>query len=100
MIRRFSYLKTALSVSMLEFRAAGMLLAQGAEGAAWVSRLPGRDAIVNNPESTPGRNGEDGTGDESEEAWWIDGGVTGASLFDRECDKAAKKIGLLYDGGS
>lgn len=30
--------------------------------------------------------------------WWFDGGVAGASLFERECDRAARRIGMLFDG--
>lgn len=29
--------------------------------------------------------------------WWCHGGVSGASLFERECDKAARRVGRLFD---
>lgn len=65
-----------------------MLLAQGSEGERWIERLPVFDDHV--PSS--------GSGQEGEEVLWLGGGgVRGASLFERECDKAAKRIGGLFD---
>lgn len=73
-----------------------MLLAQGSEGEGWINRLPGCDdnraqtgqgGLKEHCEASPG--GEEGV-------WWGDG-VRGASLFERECDKAAKLIGRLFD---
>lgn len=100
-----------------------MLLAQGSEGQKWIGRLPGPDRQGNSSisgdtsndrqddnrsinitqsEDTPNiyaRNGPTQTGDEAagEWSWWCQGGVSGASLFERECDKAAKRVGRLFD---
>ena len=71
---------------------AGMLLAQGSEGAQWIERLPVfGDDIPNRCEAAGG-------GEQSEEVLRLGGGgVSGASLFERECDKAAKRIEGLFD---
>lgn len=72
-----------------------MLLAQGSEGEAWINRLPGRD---DNEAKTGGFEGpcEAFPRGEAGGGWWTDG-VVGASLFERECDKAAKMVGRLFD---
>jgi len=62
-----------------------MLLAQGSEGINWIARLPGDDGGV----------AEKGQGGEG--LWWSHGGISGASSFERECDKAAKRVGNLFE---
>eukprot|EP00903_Cladosiphon_okamuranus_P009460 g9019.t1 len=73
-------------------QAMGMLLAQGSEGQMWIDRLPIFGDKVPSPigAATEGEPGE-------EVVWLGGGGVSGASLFERECDKAAKRIGGLFD---
>lgn len=89
-----------------------MLLAQGPEGHRWISHLPGHDQ---HDESDNGDDrGDDadgfknasktsiGGGKEEDETkggslCWCGGGVSGASLFERECDRSAKMIGRLFD---
>ncbi|CAM9097761.1 unnamed protein product, partial [Hapterophycus canaliculatus] len=102
-------------------QAMGMLLAQGSEGQKWIERLPGPDRQDNsissnnrndstcNNSNTHIENGSktwddggvtaplDSAGVAGEGSWWCQGGVSGASLFERECDKAAKRVGRLFD---
>lgn len=79
----------------------GMLLAQGSEGHKWINRLPGSDQDGGGDDDMGGcKNASEtslGGGKEGGSLWWCAGGVTGASLFERECDKAAKMIGRLFD---
>lgn len=86
---------------------AGMLMAQGGEGAEWIARLPGRDisnfrkhGVNCSSETLPGSSAKSCNGYDGDKEWWVDGGMIGASLFERECDKAARKIGRLYDDSS
>lgn len=73
-------------------RLEGMLLAQGSEGEKWIERLPVFGDNVPSPCEAAG-DGEPG-----EQVLWLGGGgVSGASLFERECDKAALRIGGLFD---
>lgn len=73
-----------------------MLLAQGSEGEGWIKRLPGCDD--NRAQTRQGVSKEhcEASPGGGEGVWWADG-VSGASLFERECDKAAKLIGRLFD---
>lgn len=74
----------------------GMLLGQGSEGEKWIERLPVFGDDVPSPCGAAG-GGE--RGEQGEEVLWLSGGggVSGASLLERECDKAAKRIGGLFD---
>lgn len=101
-----------------------MLLAQGSEGLAWIRRLPGPDEDrlrhAENARSVPKREQEQqeqvsespgiqsqpGTGglqlencgrNDSQTSWWGDDEISSASSFERECDKAARRIGRLFD---
>ena len=69
----------------------GMLLAQGSESEKWIRRLPGNE---------PSRSLEDRheSGHGQSEKWWADG-IAGASSFERACQKAAERIGRLYEEG-
>eukprot|EP00752_Nemacystus_decipiens_P006630 g5961.t1 len=69
-------------------QAMGMLLAQGSEGVQWIERLP----VFGDGAPSPG-DGEHG----DEVLWLGGGGLNGASLFERECDKAAKRVEGLFD---
>ncbi|CAN0288691.1 unnamed protein product [Scytosiphon promiscuus] len=90
-------------------QAMGMMLAQGSQGQKWIERLPGPDRQRksvndrNRDEQALTRDEGDlkasleAAGGERAGSWWCQGGVSGASLFERECDKAAKRVGRLFD---
>lgn len=74
-----------------------MLLAQGSEGEKWIERLPAFGERVPSPSEAAAAGGGYKRGEEEDVLRLGGGGVGGASLFERECDKAAKRIGSLFD---
>lgn len=75
---------------------AGMLLAQGSEGEKWIQCLPGHDVGYDPGSALVDCDGGVDVTFPTVEHWWGKG-ASSASLFERECDKAAKRTGWLFE---